>query len=239
MYVATVIFDFVNPEGLINSVKVNSKENQDQIIIDRLEDIIQEGNPSKGDLSGTRIYNIDDCKINISESKIKAFKKENNKISFELEHMGIPLSPNYSYTIGYYNLVLPAGYKFTKLIIADPYSDGQKLEDKKEFKYDLKHDIKLDTQLVSMELRSRRDTFSFILSGEAEILTESEIKNGKAVQYESMENILSENKYRHIGGGQFLPAFLDGATDIIDIKPNFFGIGINFNALIKKLRNKK
>lgn len=238
MYIATVIFDFINPEGIINSVKVNSKDNNDHIIIDRYEDIVKDEIYSNNDLSGTRIYNIEDCKINISESKIKSFKKEKSKFSFELEHMGIPLSPNYNYTRGYYNLVLPARYKFTKLVIADPYSAGEKIKDKKQFKFNLKHDLKLDTQLVAMELRSSRDTFSFILSAEAELLTDLEIENGKAVKFESKEDVLSENKYHHIGKDQFLPDFVDKLLEIIDIKPNFFGLGVNLNELIKKLRNR-
>ncbi len=238
MYVATVIFDFIDSEGIINSVKVNSKDNNDHVIIDRFEDIVKDDKNRRKDLSGTRIYNIEDCRITTSESKIKSFKKEKSKISFDLEHMGIPLSPNYSYTRGYYNLVLPAGYKFTKLIIADPYSAGETLEDKKRFNFDLKHDINLDTQLITMELRSRRDTFSFIISAEADLLTKLEVENGLAVNYESKENVLSENKYHNIGKHQFLPDFVDNILEIIDLKPNFFGLGMNLNELIKKLRNR-
>lgn len=37
-----------------------------------------------------------------------------------------------------------------------------------------------------------------------------------------------------LGPGENLP----GANDIVDLKPNFMGLGINFNALIKRLRAK-
>ena len=49
----------------------------------------------------------------------------------------------------------------------DPFDKREKIEDKKHFKYGIFYDKENQIQIVEMQLRSRRGSFLFILSGTA------------------------------------------------------------------------
>lgn len=161
---------------------------------------------------------------------------DNNAISFKFEHMGVPLSPHYTYTFGFYNFILPKGYKFTKLRIVDPYNKEEKINDKREFCYNLKLDKELDIQLIEMELRSRRDTFSFIVAGEAKLSPLSYDNTTNLVEYQVCEHLLNSDKNKFKNFNNFSNKFIEEINRVFDLKPNFFGVGVNFNA-IYSLRN--
>ena len=84
--------------------------------------------------------------------------------------MYIPVESSDSGGCGFYNFILPIGYRFTELHIVDPFDKrGKEIKEKKHFIYDVFYDSEKKMQVVQMQLRSGRGSFSFYLTGKASI----------------------------------------------------------------------
>lgn len=142
-----------------------------KVVVDKLEDICADvrGNTDK-DIGLLRIYNSDKCHLLSTKCKIKNFSYDLDEIVFEFEHMYIPVeSSNYG-GCGFYNFMLPIGYRLTELHIIDSFDKKNKeIEKKKHFIYDVFYDSEKKFQVVQMQLRSRRGSFSFYFTGRAKI----------------------------------------------------------------------
>jgi len=236
MYLDIVIIDILEPDGLLRTYKIRPKTREGRVVIDRLSDIYPERfNNDDLDLGGTRIYNSPGCSIEMLASKIRAFDSTDNKMNFRLEHMGIPLGPSRESHGGIYNFLLSPGWRLTEFYLSDPYD--KKYEDikkKKQFRYQAIWDKECNVQLVNMDLRSGRDSFSFIASGSA-MLIDNEDKH-QFVEADESDWAVSHVIDNHLLDGNGKKALaLDMAekSDWLELKPNIFGIGINLNQILK------
>lgn len=189
MNIDIIVVDFLQTNGELTCFKIKSKNNDKKITIDHLKDIYPEYN-SKNilDIGSTRIYNSNDCEINKFLSRIRNVSMKNDEITFQFEHMYIPVGASREAHAGIWNFILPPGLRLTELFVSDPYDKNEKVEKKKQFKYQVLWDTECKTQVVSMELRSGRGSFSFIVKGKARLFN---FKNNN-------DKFLQANEYDHI-----------------------------------------
>lgn len=162
-----VLIDTLTPDGVITSFKVTPKLQHQRVLIDRYRDIYPDKFGEELDLGGTRIYNSQECSILRTDTRLRAFAAgDDDKFSFQFEHMGIPIGPSREAHGGIYNLVLAPGFRLIDFRIVDPYDHKHEdIRHKKEFQYDVIWDKECKVQLVEMDLRSNRGSFSFIAHG--------------------------------------------------------------------------
>ena len=77
----------------------------------------------------------------------------------------------------------------TELHIVDPFDKSSPIKNKKHFKYDVFYDDESKLQIVEMQLRSRWESFSFILKGEAS----NELYLNEFIDYEEQKIYLDKN----------------------------------------------
>lgn len=238
MIIDIILIDLLGPNGVLDTYKIRPKGDAVDLTIDRYSDVLPERfSDDDLDIGGTRLYNATHSSIERIRSRLKSFtQRGDNFFSFQFEHMGIPLGPSQQGVSGIYNLVLPSEWRCSELYISDPYDkQHDEIKKKKQFQHSVIWDPKCSTQLIEMQLRSRRGSFSFIVTGSA-----SHIGGPPpATPY-----VASEERYGAVSQIPFeLPPDpkitrqdadeLAGGFKYIDLKPNFFGLGINFNKIIK------
>jgi len=234
LYLDIVLIDVVDPDGILRTYKIKPKDREDRVVIDRLSDIYPEKFDDELDMGGNRIYNSSRCKIEKQTAKLRNFTQDGVSFHFEFEHMGIPLGPSREGRSGIYNFLLPPGWRLVELFISDPYDDkSTKVKEKKQFKHKVSWDSTCSVQLIDMQLRSGRGSFSFIVSGRAVLSSSSaesfvdSHKSGYAIT-SMMNNHLIDKQ-----GSRILSTELAEKSDWLELKPNLFGIGINLNKIIK------
>lgn len=230
-----VIIDFLSIDGKFTNYRILPNQGR-RVLVDRLPDVYRSRAQNDVNIGGTRIYNSSECSIDEYQTRIRDFALDAEKqtIKFQFEHKGIPIGPSRNAHGGLWNLILPPGWKLTQLYIVDPYdSSVEEIEQKKPFKYEVYWDTECDTQLIEMELRSGRGSFSFIVKGEAslfnidgtEFISSSETSYG--VEKINDNNLIDRN------GSKLLSEKLNKVANWLELKPNFFGLGINVNQIIK------
>ncbi len=230
-----VLIDTLTPDGVMTSFKVTPKDQHQRVLIDRYRDIYPDRFGDELDLGGARIYNSQECSILRTDTRLRAFNAGDSTLSFQFEHMGIPVGPSRQAHGGIYNLVIAPGFRLVDFRIVDPYD--QKHEDirqKKQFQYNVIWDKECKVQLVEMDLRSNRGSFSFIAQGEA-VLVDSPGEHNYVEAQESewrVSNLTSHSMLRG-GGKKVLSKELAKKVDWIELKPNIFGLGININEILK------
>lgn len=236
MYLEIVIIDILEPDGLLCTYKIRPKTREDRVVIDHLTDIYPERfNNDDLDLGGTRIYNSSGCSIERLAVKIRAFSSTDNKIDFRFEHVGIPLGPSRESHGGIYNFLLSPGWRLTEFYLSDPYD--KKYEDikkKKQFKYQATWDKECNVQLVNMDLRSGRGSFSFIASGSAMLF--DSVNEQSFIEADESDWAVSRITDNHLldgNGKKALAIDIAEKSDWLELKPNVFGIGINLNQIVK------
>lgn len=168
-----------------------------------------------------------------TQCKIKNFTYYTNQISFGFEHMYIPVESSSSGNCGFYNFILPIGYRLKELHIVDPFDQNKKeLAEKKHFKYDVFYDPYKKLQVVQMQLRSRRGSFSFYLAGKAGI--ENDSTGFIDCEYQDIQ--LDADIYESFFDEGIKKSFWKNLKESVILEPNFNGIGID---LKKLFRNKK
>ena len=235
MNLSIVLNDFIGINGILKTYRFIPINEWNRVVVDRISDIHLDvkGN-SDQDIGLLRIYNSNKCELSTTKCKIKAFSSLENshRFKFSFEHMGVPVETSESGSGGIYNLILPISYKFTSLHIVDPF-DQRKLpiEETKHFEYTIYFDREKEMQIVQMQLRSRRGSFSFVVHGEAEKYqegstnyissTESEINLDEDIKDFFFDEHIKKSFWRHL-------------KESIQLEPNFYGIGIDVKKLFAK-----
>jgi hypothetical protein len=234
MYLSIVLIDTLTPDGILTSFEVKPKECGSFVSIDRYRDIHPEIFGNDLDLGGTRIYNSNKCSISRTDTHLRAFEVDNNKFSFQFEHMGIPVGYVNDIIRGHYNLVLPPGFRLTDFSIVDPYDRKHKdLNKKKKFRYNVIWDRECKVQLIEMSLESQRGTFSFIAYGSfvlVDVLVEYDFI--EAEEYDWKVSYLTSCVQKD-DGKKILVDEIVKKIDWVELKPTIFGIGININSILK------
>lgn len=232
MNLSIVLNDFLGTDGALKTYRFIPINEYNKVVVDRISDIHLDvkGNTDK-DVGLLRIYNSDKCQLVTTNCKIKNFDFEEDVIGFQFEHMYIPVETSNYGGCGIYNFILPFKYKLTELHIVDPFDKANSgVECRKHFKYEIHWDIEKELQIVQMQLRSRRGSFSFIVKGKAAL----EEKNSRFLDYIPSEISLDKEVNNDFFNEEIKKSFWKNFKESIIFEPNFNGIGIDFKKLFKK-----
>lgn len=230
MNLSILLTDFIDTKGMLKTYRFIPINQYNRIVVDRLSDICTDvkGNTDK-DVGLLRVYNSDKCQLLSTTCKIKDFTDSYGKICFCFEHMFIPVESSRYGSCGIYNFILPVDYRLTELHIVNSFDKNKNLKKKKHFKYDVFYDYESHIQVVQMQLRSARGSFSFILTGEAGI----DDGENKFIDYREQSIYLDED----IQGFFFddgIKKFWKNLKESILLEPNFNGIGIDLKKLFRR-----
>jgi hypothetical protein len=237
MYLDIVIIDYLSLNGEITNYRIKPNGN-DKVLIDRLVDVHRSRTNKSTNIGGTRLYNSKDCTIDEYQTSIRnfSFDSDQNLIRFQFEHLGVPVGPSRDAHGGMWNFILPPRWKLRELYVVDPYDrTTEEIEKKKSFRYGVIWDSDCNTQLVEMELRSGRGSFSFLVKGTASLI---DTDSGTTQYFNGYETTYGVTRIRDImildkEGREILTENVAKRMDWIDLKPNIFGFGINLNKIIK------
>ncbi len=231
-----LLIDMLSEKGILDTFRFIPKNEYNRVVIDRLADIHQDvrGNSDK-DIGLNRIYNSDKCELVKTQCQLKDYYKndDDNYVEFTFEHMYVPIGSGGG-SAGIYNLVIPYGYRLTEIYLVDPFDKSStKLREKREFRYDIVWDDVKNIQIVEMDLRSRRGSFSFIVNGKMTKLenkgfdfVDSRIVKDE-VTFDSDLNSLSFDI-------EIKKSFMDNLKESTIFEPNFYGVGFNFKKFFGK-----
>jgi hypothetical protein len=240
MYLEVAVIDYLNVDGQLTNFNITPKDLNSHVIVESLSIAQRLRSSPNLSVGGTMIYNSVDCQIRKIETRLRTFTQAStsNIVSFQFNHKNLPLGPSNRGNGGLWNFLLPPRWRLRELKVVDPYDNTSEImSEKREFRYSVFWDEEYDTQLIEMELRSNRGSFSFEVIGtmslidtdESEVLYVPSFTTGNAV--ERLENIrILDN-----GGKQILAYQLADKAKWFELKPNFFGIGLNINAIIKSI----
>lgn len=237
MYLDIVLIDQVDIKGILTTYRITPNQHYGSVVIDRIVDIDRNfSSPDSVNIGGTRIYNSSSCAIYKQQTKPRTFRidEDNKELTFALSHMGVPLGASRDAHGGYYNLVLPPGFRFTDLHIVDPYDNkNDEVIKKKHFRYQSYWDKSCNTSLVNMDLRSGRGSFSFMLLAKAKLYQgeEDTVYYPSTISDYALTNItsipiLGKEATRTLGDN------LAAGSEWLELKPNIMGIGLNLNKII-------
>lgn len=238
MHLEIVKTDFLTLDGKINSFALTPKTNLEglrKVRIDRAMNFDRTREHRGRTLGGNIIYNYRDCNLEITTTPPNNnfhYNSEEKSFSFEYDHMNIPLGLIGEGNIGRWNLILPPEWRLTELYLSDPYHKAEKVEDKKQFQYTLHWDTASHTQLVEMELRSKRGSFSFIIKGKAYNIFENPTKD--SLNFIScLQSDIGIADLNSLKFGFSNKNILEVIYNSIEFKPNFYGIGYDFKKTIQ------
>lgn len=238
MYLDIVLVDIITPNGVLNSYKIRPKDQARGVAVDRMWDIFPE-KFSKNDLDvgGTRIYNASTCAIEKISARIRTFELNDisQSFSFQFEHKGIAIGSSREAHGGIYNFVLPPGWRLKEFLIVDPYDKNPSVQEKKQFRYEVYWDTQSQSQIIEMDMRSGRGSFSFIVAGKASLAINEQDKARYIDARESDWGIrkLCDNPLLDENGKNHMIDEILKKVDWFELKPNIAGIGINFNKIIE------
>lgn len=250
MNLDVVVIDVLSFDGVLHSYYIRPVHAHGQVVVDRLSDIFPEyvSNDSK-DYAGVRVYNSSKCDISRFSSKIKNFSVEKGgSIKFRFEHRGIPLGPSKNAHGGIYNFIVSPGWRLSELYMSDPYdlsTESNKM--RKQFSHDVYWDGYSNTQLVEMQLRSGRGSFSFVVEGVMHyddgksVMQTIPSVEGEGFVSQVADNYLLEH-YAERGGIDAVCSDMINKVEKADwliLKPSVFGFGIDLKAALAKINNFK
>ncbi|MBD8591205.1 hypothetical protein IFT92_26055 [Peribacillus simplex] len=240
MYLEIVKTDFLSLDGTISSFTLTPQKDSvqsDKIRVDRVVEFERTRVNRDKELGGNIIYNFNDCTISRTDTPPnRNFQIDdiNGLFSFEYNHMNIPLGPTNQGIGGRWNLILPKGWRLTELYIADPYHREERVEYKRQFRHSVCWDISNDIQLVEMELRSRRGSFSFIVKGTARKFTnQEEISYISSTDSDFGFKELCDVPSFDIHGRFIRVNKLEKILKCIEAKPGAFGFTIDLKEIVK------
>lgn len=164
MFIDIVLIDKLAANGTTTNFMITPNPSNGSIFAVKYRDI----DPTQGDgvdLGGLRILNSGNCSITQNSVPLKKFVAD-GKFSFKIRYDGIPVGSSRNGHKGIYYLILEPDLRFIDLHIVDPHDDRTEDEClKREFKYDVFWDEEKNVQLIEMDLRSGRGSFSFLVCG--------------------------------------------------------------------------
>lgn len=232
MNLSILLTDFIDVQGVLKTYRFIPINQYNKVVVDRISDICTDikDNTDK-DVGLLRVYNSDKCELFTTTCKIKDFSISNsNKITFCFEHMYIPVESSKTGSCGIYNFILPVGFRLTNLHIVDPFDNSnEKLEQKKHFIYDVFYDKENKIQMVQMQLRSCRGSFSFRLKGEAEF----DGNDKECINYCEEKIYFDKDIHEFFFDDGIKKSFWKNLKESLLLEPNFNGIGIDLKKLFK------
>ncbi|MED3984279.1 hypothetical protein P4646_09530 [Peribacillus simplex] len=243
MYLEIVKTDFLYLDGAITSFTLTPLKNRNgtnKVRVDSAVEFTRTNEQNNKVLGGHIIYNLNDCNLEmttIPPNTKFTFDSIENSISFEYKHMNIPLGNLYKGNAGRWNLILPEGWKLTELYLSDPYHNEEDVKKKKQFRHSVFWDTQKHTQLIEMDLLSKRGSFSFIIKGKALNITnipeQSQIDFIPCYESDFGLRTLSEVHFHTQNIN-----ILDKINKYVELKPNIGGLSININEIISDLLSK-
>lgn len=233
-------------DGKLTNFNIRPKDLNSHVIVEPLSNIYRNRNDSNLSVGGTMIYNSAQCQIRKLETNLRTVVQAPSLdiVSFQFNHMNLPLGPSNRAHGGVWNFLLPPRWRLRDLKVINPYdSTSEVMIEKKEFRYTVYWDEASSTQMVEMELRSRRGSFSFEVIGTMSLIDtdEQEVNyvqsNITNYAVERLENI----RIMDIEGQKMLSSQLAEKAKWLELKPNIAGIGLNINAILESIdsfRNK-
>lgn len=233
MNLSIVLTDFLGKQGILKTYRFIPTNEWNRVVVDRIDDIDSDvKGDTDQDIGLLRIYNSDKCKLITTSCKIKNFEQhQNGCISFQFEHMYVPVETSMYGGCGEYSFILPFGFRLTDLHIVDPFDKSSpNIETKKHFRYDIYWDTQKKIQAVQMNLLSRRGSFSFVVKGVAEEY------NQETIYLPCVENeiVFDRNLSEYFFDKEIKKSFWRNLKESIILEPNFNGIGIDLKNLFKK-----
>lgn len=233
MNLSILVTDFLDKQGILKTYRFVPINQYNKVVVDKFTNICADirGNTDK-DIGLLRVYNSDKCQLNTTTCKINDFEIDNmGRIAFCFEHMYIPVESSNTGSCGIYNFVLPVGFKLIELHIVDPFDNGKKAyKERKHFNYQVFYDNESKIQIVQMQLRSRRGSFSFILNGKADV----DGSNNSFIEYQEQKIYLDDDIIEPFLDEGVKKSFLKNLKESVLIEPNFYGIGIDIKKLFHK-----
>lgn len=246
MYLEVAVIDYLNVDGTLTNFNIRPKDLNSHVIVEQLSNIYRSRNDSNLSVGGTLIYNSAQCQIRRLETNLRTVVQEPSSdiVSFQFNHMNLPLGPSNRGHGGVWNFLLPPRWRLRDLKVINPYDNtSEVMIEKKEFRYTVYWDEASSTQMVEMELRSRRGSFSFEVIGIMSLIdtdkqgvnyVQSNITNYAVERLENIRIMDSE-------GQMMLSSQLAEKAKWLELKPNIAGIGLNINAILESIdsfRNK-
>jgi hypothetical protein len=242
MYLELVKTDFLTLDGTVTSftlTPLKDTNGTNKIRVDSAVEFRRTREHKDKEIGSHIIYNFNDCNLETTTTPPSngfTIDSTKNSMSFEYSHMNIPLGPSNRGNAGRWNLLLPEGWRLTELYLSDPYDNKEEdVKKKKQFNYKVFWDTQNLTQLIEMDLRSRRGSFSFIVKGKARNITK--ITEPTQVDFtrctESNFGLKTLNEVS-IGFSNNIN-ILDKINKFLELKPNIAGLGININEIINHL----
>lgn len=231
MNLSIVLTDFIDTQGILKTYRFVPTNEYNKVVVDKLGDICADvkGNTDK-DIGLLRIYNSDKCQLLSTKCKIRNFSYNLGQMSFGFEHMYIPVEFSNYGGCGFYNFILPIGYRFTELHIVDPFDKKNKnIKEKKHFKYDVFYDLEKKLQVVQMELWSGRGSFSFYITGKASM----ESVNADFIDYKEQNIYLDDDIREFFFDEGIKKSFWRHLKESVILEPSFNGIGIDLKKLFR------
>jgi hypothetical protein len=150
--------------------------------------------------------------------------------------MGIPVGKSSEAHGGVYGFLLPVGWQCRTLYVSDPY-DKTQADDamKKQFRRNVLWDPDTQSQVVEIDLESRRGSFSFVLGCSAS-LVRADPPGTVYVEAQECANTVSAccEKLKYLdrdARGQLLDRISQGAN-WLHLKPNVYGLGLDLNKIL-------
>lgn len=242
MYLELVKTDFLNSDGTVTSFTHTPKKDANgtnKIRVDSSIEYKRTREHRNKEVGSHIIHNFIDCHLEKTITPPnKNYKIDSTEkfMCFEYNHMYIPLGPSNRGNAGRWSLILPEGWRLTELYLSDPFdSRAEEVERKKQFNHKVYWDTQNLIQLIEMDLRSRRGSFSFIVKGKAINITKiSEPTQTNFINCE--ESILGLKALNKVSIG-LSDRFnnLEKINNFLELKPNFAGLGVNINEIINHL----
>ncbi|MFE4120087.1 hypothetical protein [Priestia sp. YIM B13486] len=234
MYMQIVKTDFLSLDGSLNSFTLTPKENitgTKRVRADRIIEFKRTREHANKEFGSHIIYNFSDCNLETATTSPNTHfnvDPNNGTMLFQYNHMNIPLGPSNQGYAGRWSLILPTGWRLTEIYLSDPYHKEEKIEKKKQFSYSVYWDTINNVQLVEMELRSRRGSFSFIVKGKAsKYISQRNFIPCSEINIGLRDKLIDSN----IGRSQNVNIFKK-INKFLELKPNIGGLGLNLNEIL-------
>lgn len=230
-----VLIDILEVNGNLHTYRFIPNNRYNRVVIDRLRDIHMDvkGNSDK-DIGSTRVYHADECEVNKTMCALKDFNNDFKayNFTFSFEHMNIPLGSTNDGSGGIYNFVLPSAWRLTELYVVDPFDTrNDDFKRKKQFTYKILWDDDKKIQLVEMNLRSRRGSFSFKIYGTAEMIYKS---TNRFVEAEEIsDGVYLEDSLTYFDK-KVKNSFFEDLKNSLIVEPNFNGIGFDLKKFFQR-----
>ncbi|MGI8313814.1 hypothetical protein [Halobacillus mangrovi] len=240
MYLEVVVIDYLNVDGQLTNFNIKPQDINSHVVVESLSTAQRLRSSPNLSIGGTMIYNSEQCQIRKLETQLRTFThaSTSNVVSFNFNHKNLPLGPSNRGHGGLWNFLLPPRWRLRDLKVVDPYDNTLEImSEKKEFRYSVYWDEEYDIQMIEMELRSNRGSFSFEVIGEMSLIDtdESEIHYVPSLTTRSSVEKLEGIRILDKGGKFILASQLADKAKWFELKPNFFGVGLNINAIIQSI----